>query len=533
MRDKVVEYVASHSKIIFTGKVIDNSDYRVLGRIRVFPDQENIQQILLSYDGEGILNDTKDDVKDEIKFTNKDPFVFMPLLPFAISYVPKVGELVLIMYSNPEQNSGRKNQYYLPGPKSDVTNIEFERYEQSLEQTALGSNIAGSPNFKTINLEYRNKKVKGVFAEPGDNAIYGQGTTDLILKQNDVLLRAGKVNEFIQNQVPSANEKRGFLQLSYFNIQQSLSEPTKKTIQSIDDSPLSKLIEYDITAGLDNNFNSYTGAIYIYDIPPSNSVKNNEFTDSTVLPSNVTTPVFTYQFIGIPLTGVTYLINTVIDGLNLNAIDIKAPYNPKLWKPTNNRFPYYYRPSKRLRDMFKKNTNQSSPSDIVQFANLTSLLTSVRFSFAFNPRQMFGSGLVSAFSKFGTRTKTETVNSQPYTTKNTPNSVGVLGSNKVFLLSHDSTIPGKQKVNLSPSTIYGLTQSEIANNIVPNTEPMVRGESLKKLLNLIVKFLVSHAHPYHQLPPTPVSDEGTSVADIEVEFQNYDSTIVNQNIRIN
>jgi hypothetical protein len=62
---------------------------------------------------------------------------------------------------------------------------------------------------------------------------------------------------------------------------------------------------------------------------------------------------------------------------------------------------------------------------------------------------------------------------------------------------------------------------------------VVRGEKLKEFLNLIVKFLTTHAHPFHQLPPTPISYADVSVADIESEFQKYDTDVLNQNIRIN
>ena len=62
---------------------------------------------------------------------------------------------------------------------------------------------------------------------------------------------------------------------------------------------------------------------------------------------------------------------------------------------------------------------------------------------------------------------------------------------------------------------------------------MVRGEKLKEVLNLIIKFLTTHSHPYNQLAPTPISYAGVSISDIEVQLQKYDTEVLNQNIRIN
>ena len=65
---------------------------------------------------------------------------------------------------------------------------------------------------------------------------------------------------------------------------------------------------------------------------------------------------------------------------------------------------------------------------------------------------------------------------------------------------------------------------------------MVRGESLKELLELIVFFLVNHSHPFSQLPPykeAKYGDATISKSDITAEFAQYSSKVLNTNIRIN
>jgi hypothetical protein len=112
--------------------------------------------------------------------------------------------------------------------------------------------------------------------------------------------------------------------------------------------------------------------------------------------------------------------------------------------------------------------------------------------------------------------------------------VSIAGSDKIILLSYNTgRPPGKQSILLPKETVYGLEQDFVFDNIIPNTEPVVRGESLKRILNLMVKFMTTHSHPFHQLPPTPISYSQVSIATLDAEFQKYDSDVLNQNIRIN
>ena len=49
----------------------------------------------------------------------------------------------------------------------------------------------------------------------------GRGTSDLIFKDNEVMLRAGKIKSINVKpplRFPEINKNRGFLQLSYFNL---------------------------------------------------------------------------------------------------------------------------------------------------------------------------------------------------------------------------------------------------------------------------------------------------------------------------
>jgi hypothetical protein len=112
------------------------------------------------------------------------------------------------------------------------------------------------------------------------------------------------------------------------------------------------------------------------------------------------------------------------------------------------------------------------------------------------------------------------------------NTVGLLGGSKLFLLSHDTTIPGKDKVDLKNS-VYGIESETITNQIEPNTSSMVRGEELLELMELIIRFCVTHVHPYPLLPPSSVTLDGLSTDDLLARMQEAYQKVLNSNIRLN
>ena len=55
----------------------------------------------------------------------------------------------------------------------------------------------------------------------------------------------------------------------------------------------------------------------------------------------------------------------------------------------------------------------------------------------------------------------------------------------------------------------------------------------RKLIQLIVEFLVSHVHPFPGKAPIPVGTDGTTTEQILTKLLDKDNSILNQNIRIN
>jgi hypothetical protein len=537
-------------KIIFKSEVIDNEDTFLLGRIRCKPKDWKIQSILDDLAHKGIYNPATKDIYDQYKYTKDDPFVFMPLLPQFFSLVPKVGELVWLTYSNAVENWGKKEQFYISVVKSSPFNLFYENWSQSQSMTNEGVNFIKGTEYKNpvISIDITDvnkfkypqrqyigagKNARGLFAEPGDNAFYGQGTTDIILKEDEILIRAGKT-DMTPNKINVVNKQRGFFQLSYYKTQSKIKDPVTVGVRKIDESPLRKLIEYRID-NLENQFDLFNGFIYIYDIAASLGLKNNEFTANTDFPLPI--PFYSVEFNSKPLSSITETINYIINSLNEGRIERKEEPILVESRTFTNVFPFFYRPASSMRPYLGLTPSFTNGTfDFYKSLNANKLARAVRFSRAL-VTAADGDGLVSQKNKFGISNFTEQITTSETQWSANRNSVGVMGSNHIVFLSHESIVPGKQQVNLNvegdTSTIYGLSQDQIFGDVFPNTEPMVRGEKLKEFLTLITSFLVSHTHAFPGTPPAPVSYSQVAITDIEQAFQNYDQNVINQNIRIN
>jgi len=508
------------NSIFFQCKVLDTEDPMMLGRIRGIRLIDNLDDIL-----KGVTDPPWNEEKDI--WTQRDPLVFNTLLPYFVYAIPKVDELVQVIFMN--KDFKYQNQYYVQNTFSTPTATFKEFYYGGNKFTGTGMQIKNPKPLKNQNGTYTDNGVhEGVFPQPGDNAILGRGSADLIVKENEVLLRAGKfLGQYLKpNVVPVANQQRGFLQLSRFQSTKEELEP-KVYYDFKEDVVLTKyLIEW-VVINPENIQDKFTGAVYLYQLKADSATNSKNLTLTSVVSENLKKLVATVPFMALSKSETINFINDFIKTCNKTNVTLSGiqlfPDNND-----NNKFPIFYRPNQAMYSLLNPSTAEGSFASNVVVNNITDIYRGVKL----NPAIKGGFGLIYAKNKVGIpRTPIKKVVPQ-FKYINAESSYGALGSNKLFLLSHNSQIPGKERINFA-NTLYGISEEKFANDIMPNTSSMVRGEELLELIDMIVRFLLTHTHSYPGLPPVPITQDGSNATKILEELNNSLEKILNSNIRLN
>ena len=509
-----------NNSIFFQCRVLNTEDPMMLGRIRGVRLIDNYDDILKS-----ITSPPWNEEKDI--WTSRDPFIFNALLPYFVYSVPKVDELVQVIYVN--KDFQYQNQYYVQNTFSSPTATFKEFYFGGNKFTGTGMQIKNPKPLKNQDGTFTDQSVhKGVFPQPGDNALLGRGSADVVVKQDEVLIRAGKFKgEQLQpNVIPVANQQRGFLQLSKFqSILQNLEPKVYFELQ--ENVLLTKyLIEWAVI-NPENTQDKFTGSVYLYQLKPDVSVNSKNISVDSVIPENLKKLVATENFSQLSKIQVIKFINNFIK--TCNETDTTRS-GVKLFSDNSatNKFPIYYRPNTIMYSKLNPSTPLGSGATSIEISNISDIYKGVKL----NPALIGGYGLIYAKGKVGIPKNAvkRVAKQQKYI--NQESSYGALGSDTLFLVSHNSQIPGKGKINFD-DTLYGITPEKFANEFLPKTSSMVRGEELLELINLIVRFLVTHTHAYPGLPPVPVTQDGSNTQAILTELQNAVNKILSKNIRLN
>jgi hypothetical protein len=517
--------MANPNKIIFQGIVLNNQDPLMLGRIRALPIDVVESQVLPED-----WNPTVD------PWSKKDPLIYLPLLPYYVSQVPQVDEYVHIFLYNLEQQLDN-SKFYVQGPITRPQNNSFEYWRNSESLLASGEFLKQANNIKDP-LTFENKaNTKGIYPEPGDNSLLGRGTADVVVKKNDVLIRAGK-NIPVQTagfNLPSPRQNRSFLQISLFDLEKEFADPVKKRFLENKTQLVKKLVEWEVTneftitgftsGGGITGTTVYNGNVKLYSLLPKDGTKSNEIKMTTPLDTFKSGVEYSLEFTGKTLDEGVKIINQFIGGINQGKINVDGYQQFPFENSTTltNQFPFYFRPS-------KNNIDKLSSSASTEFNTVNSFFRRIKLL----PSDLqFGSVLVWQKNVVGEQLTPTTETLQQPRYKPNPVSYGTVGADFVYLLSHKTDIPSKSKINLQPKeTLYGIDQEYFTNQILPNTDPMVRGDELMKLLKLIVDFLGSHVHNINKAP-IPIGTDGTKLEEIRKILQDADNSILNQNIRIN
>ena len=602
----------AENSIFFQAQVLDNQDPLMLGRVRARLLIDNYNDIIRS-----ITSPPWNEEKD--RWGPRDPFVFGPLIPYFLYQVPKDDELIQVIYVN--KDFKLQNQYYVQNNFSSPTTTKFEYYVGGNKFTGTGLQLSASKPLKNFDGTYTDAAIhKGVFPEPGDNAILGRGSADVVVKENEILVRTGKFkgSSLEPNIPPVGNSQRGFLQLSRFNL--SKVRQPNKIITELNEQIVSvkHLVEWVIT-NPENTQNKFTGTVYLYGLKNDISTNSKNLTVGSVIKENLKSLIASETFSLLSKSEVVAFINNFIQTCNNSNV---TKTGIKLFTDSNNKFPIFYRPnnltynilkssipptpiynqnyysigtntctqllpiicdiniqvidistgvvvanetsnglqsaldevyqnvvnqvttkliSQNIENVLLPTINQLNGSSIIapttinvgesteSFKNITEIYNQIKLLPAL---KIPGYGLIYTQGKVGVplNTKTTTVPKSSY--RNRPTTYGALASDNLYLLSHNSSIPGKGKINFD-DTLYGISLDKFVDEILPKTSSLVRGEELLELINMIVRFLVTHTHAYPGLPPVSVTQDGSNIADMLTELQNASTKILNNNIRLN
>jgi len=498
-------------QLLYQCEVLDNNDPLMLGRIR---------GRILSDDYDAVSKSQKFKESDAWK-QGKDPFLFKPLLPYFIYQVPLIKELVFSVYYN--HDNKYQNQYYIQSTTSSPLNSTFEEYNSGSKTTSLGLQFTQSIDLKSSGTT-KGTTYDGVFPEPGDNAILGRGRADLIVKENEILLRASKTTTKLQPGVkPTGNVGRAYLQLSQFDTVKNFTGVKNFINFETNTLLVNYLIEWAIF-NPDNTQDKFTGQVYLFKLKPDARVNSDNLkVDSKI--DDLKSLVALSEFFALSLDEVIIFINKFISDCNAG-----FRINGKIVFPsTETTFPFFYRPTNQMYNIISSPPLSNSVSDINKAKTLKKIYPTINL-YSNTPTK--GYGLIWKLNTVGEPYNIKKTKESTYSYSTTPTTFGGMGADYLVFLSHLSKIDGKQYINLQ-NTLYGINSEKFSDEIMPNTSSMVRGEELLELLNKIVYFLVTHTHSYPLLPPDEQTYTDANISDLLTALNEASSKVLNKNIRLN
>ena len=298
---------------------------------------------------------------------------------------------------------------------------------------------------------------------------------------------------------------------------------------------------------MENTADVFNGSVGLYTAIPqptgeNNPVSTKNFKANTITKLSIGTeyqgPVEEISFNAKSLVDATNIINQFISGvfegfLNVQGYTTNSQQNVLPEKV----FPLIVTPSK---DTYQSGAKVGPSVDVTQLQesrNFMKFFKGIKIDISKNKSGFF---LVSenrtGTPVFGPQYDVKLNRITPTVFEPTQISYSVLGGQKIYLISHDSTHPSGGKIDLQ-DTIYGIPQDKfIGDNksIESLSFSTIRGEKMIELIRKIFSFLKGHVHAISTMPPIPVTEgNGASTAEIDQILADAENTILNQNIRLN
>lgn len=520
-------------KIIDLGICINNKDPKGMGRIRCIDYDDFISG--------------KENVQKYEQWSENDPFMALPFLPNNINFIPEENQAVKIIRYNTEKTT--VNQEYIAGPFTTRFDFNGQTYSQQISSTTYGVPFKGKKDFVNSENGELPEKSKGTLSKPKDYSISGKYGSDVVLTEDGVLIRGGKL---LSKESASPSQREELLdvpltpnKVSKFHLKKYPTKLVRKkevtTNQKTENGVLKYIIEYSIddlsTPETINFFVYKVGEIY-GDKFRTNSFNN--FTDISSSPVELlndddTTTTQTRSIDLTSLEGYSSMtldnkIKTIGSVIRTTLIDIKTNgfgefFSTKIRGKFDNEqeltniFPLYFRPAVEF--------NNRSTSTTILKETKKSILTSVKLT----QRGPITYGLIWSESSFSPPTinvenEKEVLRKDSSSIEQTFSS---LLSDKIYFLSTDTNFTDKT-IAFDKLDKYEFTQDDYLNQIDPNTYALVRGEVLLEFLRAMFNVLTTHVHninkPY-------VQKDYDAHENLTILFNRLEQELLNKSIRTN
>ena len=404
--------------LIRVGEVMDVDDPKKTGRIRVKID--------------GI--DKSDVTVESLPYC-------VPLTPRFLNVMPKIGELVLVFqyeYKKGVKYTEFSSQRFWMGPLISQSN------KLNYDPIVDARSVMTGGNFKLPDITLSN--TEGVYPNTEDIALQGRGNTDVILKEGQIWIRAGKYKDTEEkNQFNSRD--LGYIQVKYGG---------NELVRTLEDKVITNYV-YDKAETLINvqidtlNVDNEVLAGNLTPNEYSQSTKNVVRIKVTQIKNNST--VFEQNFLnpGFPTR----------ESAIIAATTAIKPFTTTKWK-------------------LKSNSNEI----LKEYGGELAVKSKVAF-FKGNKKEV---------------KKTIKVVKMEANTDRSGSVINMVG-NKINLISHD----GPHTFNLTnPEELISTEEQKKINN---QAHPLVYGDILVQFLELVKSYVAGHTHNYHGMPATELPNK--------------------------
>ncbi len=404
--------------LIRIGEVVDVDDPKRTGRIKVRID--------------GI---DKDDV-----LTESLPYC-VPLVPRYLNIMPKIGEIVLVFQY--EHRKGVKytefsSQRFWIGPViSQINKLENDPKTQA--RSVMTGGQLELP-------EIRVKNTPGAYPDSEDIALQGRDNTDLIFKEGEIWLRAGKYKDTVDKNEFNDRDL-GYIQIKYGG---------ENLVRTLEDKVITNYV--------------YDSADTLIDVKIDTLTQSNEVLGGNLTPNE-------YK------ESTKNILRIKVSNTKNNSVIIEQDF-------LNPGFPTREEAVTTASGIIKAYTNgkwklKSNANEILnEFGGDEAVKNGVAF-FKGNKKEM--------------KKTIKVVKLKPNQDKS--GSVINMVANKINLISHD----GSHTFDLTnPEKLITTEEQEIINN---EAHPLVYGDRLVEFLELVKSYVANHIHNYHGMPATELPNK--------------------------